>query len=217
MRIINCKNYSELSKKTASFIAKIIKNLFKNNDEIVIGVSGGSSFNDAYELLGKNKVIDWDRVHIFFVDERIVSLEDNLSNYKNFLELFGRKGNVYGYRDVKEYNDLFYEKSNKKKVFDLVLLGAGEDGHVASLFPNHSLMDLRGKRYVEIDDSPKEPKKRVTVTRNVIEESKNALLLFASFNKKRAFGKFKSGKISAKECPAKIVKKVKNLVVLTSF
>ncbi len=111
-----------------------------------IALSGGNTPKPVYErLVGKQ--LDWRRVHVFFGDERCVPPDDPRSNYHMAkLALFDRvaipPGNVHRMRGEDEPNAAAESYANELKSalgpdsrFDLVLLGLGDDGHTASLFP----------------------------------------------------------------------------------
>lgn len=123
--------------------------------EFTVALSGGDTPKPLFKLLAKAD-IEWRRVYIFMVDERYLPPEDPESNYGNLWRtLLSRieipSGNI---RYVKHFESL--EKSKREyefevekffrkhgRGFDLILLGMGEDGHTASLFPDN--IDLPGR------------------------------------------------------------------------
>jgi 6-phosphogluconolactonase len=124
-----------------------------------IGVPGGSvatlifpSFADAQ--------VDWSRVHVWFVDERVVPLTHPDSNYKAANDAWLSKVPLvaHPFHSVSEY------EAKLPRPLDVALLGVGPDGHVASLFPGHPGLEVTDKRAQAIDDAPKPPPKRLTLT-----------------------------------------------------
>jgi 6-phosphogluconolactonase len=125
--------------------------------------------------------------HVFYADERVVPLDHPDSNHKLALDtLFSKvpipRDNIHSIDesqldDLEELSDA-YEKELIKEfaqrdsarfpVFDLILLGIGPDGHTASLFPGHELLSENDRWVAYIEDSPKPPPRRVTLTFPVI-------------------------------------------------
>lgn len=129
-----------------------------NKGVIAVCLTGGSSPKQLYELLGTDaykKRIPWGRVHWFIGDERFVPADDSLNNMSMarqiFLDRCSPAGNIHPIRTDTATPDEAarrYEHELKwfygaddvdpaKPLFDLVLLGVGPDGHVASLFPGY--------------------------------------------------------------------------------
>jgi 6-phosphogluconolactonase len=156
-----------------------------------VAVSGGSLPNTLAQALIKegDTEVEWAKWHIFFADERAVPLEHEDSNYKlvkddilDKLPADGPKPTVYPIDttlldDLQELGDA-YEKeliktfaakdSVRLPIFDLILLGCGPDGHTCSLFPGHALLQEVDAWVANIDDSPKPPPKRITLTMPVV-------------------------------------------------
>ncbi len=73
-----------------------------------------------------------------------------------------------------------------KPVFDTVLLGQGPDGHTASLFPGHPLVEYKGDAWVKaVVDSPKPPPRRITLTLPVLCQARNALFVVTGSSKRQ--------------------------------
>lgn len=141
----------------AQFIS-LAKEACADHGAFYVALSGGSTPKAIYELLASdlyNTQVEWRRVHLFFGDERSVPKEHPDSNYKMALDT-GFAKNVPQeqiYRMVAEEeiekNALQYEKKIKEvlgnKPFDLVMLGVGEDGHTASLFPDTAALTIENQ------------------------------------------------------------------------
>ncbi|KAJ7959404.1 6-phosphogluconolactonase [Quillaja saponaria] len=144
--------------------------------------------------------IEWGKWHVFWVDERVVPKDHEDSNYKLAYDGFLSKvpivpGNVYAINDALSAEGAAddYETCLKHLVkngiialssvsgypkFDLMLLGMGPDGHLASLFPGHPLVNEKEKWVTFIKDSPKPPPERITFTFPVINSSAyNAMVI----------------------------------------
>ena len=137
------------------FIADAEKSI-KVKSTFHVAISGGHTPRRFFELLGespKAKALPWDKIQLFWVDERYVPLDSQWSNYKLAVDTFLSKvaipeENVH--RIPTEYNDFkvaarCYEETIRKVFgldesgvpeFDLIVLGMGTEGHTGSLFPN---------------------------------------------------------------------------------
>ncbi|KOS17073.1 putative 6-phosphogluconolactonase [Escovopsis weberi] len=159
-----------------------------------IAVSGGSLPKTLAQALlapaaGPHDVVDWARWEIFFADERAVPLDHADSNHAllkaellDKLPAGGPRPAVHPV-DPALLHDLpelaaQYEKtlvqafasrdSVRLPIFDLVLLGCGPDGHTCSLFPAHPLLREDEAWVAPIEDSPKPPPRRITLTLPVV-------------------------------------------------
>ncbi|KAI9788311.1 MAG: suppressor of los1-1 [Peltula sp. TS41687] len=163
---------------------------YRRHGDFKVAVSGGSLPNTlAKALLPIGDDVEWDRWEIFFADERAVPRDHEDSNYKLLKEEFlnklpadGPKPNVHAIDfklldDVNELADEYEQAlvqrfaakdSVRLPIFDLILLGAGPDGHTCSLFPNHPLLRETDAWVAGISDSPKPPPKRITLTLPVV-------------------------------------------------
>ncbi|NGX49886.1 MAG: 6-phosphogluconolactonase [Candidatus Anoxychlamydiales bacterium] len=167
----------------------------EKNNKAYIALSGGSTPLSFYQNLSKQKHLDWDKIHIFFVDERMVSNLDEKSNiYKIEKHLTKplnlKKENVhYISKDIdildaiKEYElDIKSFLHVEKPSFDLILLGIGEDGHTASLFPNSGTLKEEEKLIV-LASKKDEDFDRVSFSYPLINLAKNVIFLSLGENK----------------------------------
>lgn len=99
---------------------------------------------------------------------------------------------------------------------DIWFFWVGPDGHIASLFPAHPLLDSSEDGFLEILDSPKPPPHRITVSPRMIEKIPYTFVAFMRW-KEEAYGRFLDERISVKDCPAKMLQKNQNLVVMSEF
>ncbi|KAI5926602.1 6-phosphogluconolactonase [Camillea tinctor] len=162
-----------------------------------IGVSGGSLPSTLAQALlaeptSEEDKVQFDKWEIFFADERAVPLDHEDSNYALVKkELLDKIPAGWGQPIVHPINTEFlndtqeladqYEQvlvnsfakgdSVKLPIFDLLLLGSGPDGHTCSLFPGHPLLRETDAWVAPIEDSPKPPPKRITLTLPVITHS----------------------------------------------
>jgi len=141
----------DLEQAVTAKICDVISHSLKQKDRCFIVLSGGETPRAVYHRLGNNQdfaSIDWNRVHIFFSDERAVPPGHQQSNYGMLeREWFSHASipsqnihRVHGELDPAAAASLYEEEIKKvfgknPIAFDLVLLGVGADGHTASLFP----------------------------------------------------------------------------------
>ncbi|TLD23207.1 hypothetical protein PspLS_07309 [Pyricularia sp. CBS 133598] len=165
------------------------------HDVFKVAVSGGSLPKTlAQALLAApapgEPAVRWDKWEIFFADERAVPLDHEDSNYgllkKELLDkIQGAQPTVHAIDtevldDTQELADRYEQTlvrsfasrdSVKLPIFDLLLLGCGPDGHTCSLFPGHELLRETSAWVAPIEDSPKPPPRRITLTLPVVTHS----------------------------------------------
>ncbi|XP_055626773.1 6-phosphogluconolactonase-like isoform X2 [Toxorhynchites rutilus septentrionalis] len=127
-----------------------------------VGVSGGSIADILAEGMYDIRT-DFTKWQIFFCDERIVPVDMNCTLSPT------EAAADYEKTIRKAFN---MENTTDIPSFDLLILGIGPDGHTASLFPGHPLLDEKTKLIAAITDSPKPPPNRVTMTYPLINNAK---------------------------------------------
>ncbi|KAF5368365.1 hypothetical protein D9758_002387 [Tetrapyrgos nigripes] len=190
-----------LTDSLASFVVKAQKEAIDRKGRFTIALSGGSLPKMLKGLVGHTGV-KWEHWQVFYADERVVPLDHPDSNHKLCMdELFSKVGipkeNVHAIDpsladDLEELSDA-YEKELIREfaqkdaarfpVFDLILLGMGPDGHTASLFPGHALLTEDDRWVAYIEDSPKPPPKRITLTYPVINHAARVAFVAAGEGK----------------------------------
>ncbi len=162
-------------------------------------LAGGTTPQRCYELLREMDVI-WGRVIILFGDERCVPPDHPDSNYRMAREALldrvapGTVHRMPGELGPVEGAELYSPVVASLAPLDIVLLGIGEDGHTASLFPGHPVLQAKGWA-VGISDSPKPPPERVTLTLTTLRKARHVLILATGSGKAAAVAKAKRGKV----------------------
>ncbi|KAI4307055.1 hypothetical protein L6164_030285 [Bauhinia variegata] len=193
--IVGVFEKEELPVALAKYVADLSDKFTKERGSFTVVLSGGSLIKCLGKLLEPPYAdsIEWSKWHVFWVDERVVPKDHEDSNYKLAYDGFLSKvpilpGNVYAINDALSAEGAAddYETCLRHLVkngvlavssvsgfpkFDLMLLGMGPDGHVASLFPGHALVKENQKWVTFIKDSPKPPPERITFTFPVINSS----------------------------------------------
>lgn len=181
-----------------------------------------------YRLLAAEHhgTIPWDRVHIFWGDERCVPPEDPRSNYRLAREALLDSVPIPGENihrtptglsnpeDVaREYEEMLRRHfASPWPRFDLVLLGIGPDGHTASLFPGSPAVGER-ERWVVAVRAPVEPARRVTLTLPVLNRAARVHFLVAGAEKAPAVKQALTGPPDPQTCPAAAVRPIDGTVV----
>ena len=185
-------NTDALAKPLRKYILQCQSAGFDRHNAFKVAVSGGSlpkTLAKALLALGGEGAVDFSRWEIFFADERAVPLDHEDSNYSLLkVELLDKippelgkpivhPVDVQYLNDVQDLADQYQEAlmksfaakdSVKLPIFDLLLLGCGPDGHTCSLFPNHELLRESDAWVAPIEDSPKPPATRITLTLPVV-------------------------------------------------
>jgi 6-phosphogluconolactonase len=180
-------------------------------DSLAIALTGGSTPESFYRLLATDfrSHIPWERIHVFWSDERYVKQDHPQSNVgmsrKALLDLVQiPAANVHApdteLADADEaaaqYEQEVRNHLGAEPCFDWMLLGLGEDGHVASLFPGSTATRERKRLVVAIDDSPKPPPLRLTMTPPLINRSREIHMLVAGASKRRALSDLMAGNVT---------------------
>jgi len=162
-------------------------------------LAGGTTPARCFELLAEMEGA-WGRVTVLFGDERCVAPDDPDSNYRMAREkLLDKVSPASVLRMPAELGPGEGAKEYAKTIanlvpLDLVILGVGEDGHTASLFPNHAILKATGL-VAGISDSPKPPPERVTLTLPVIQAAKHVIILATGAGKAAAVALAKRGEV----------------------
>lgn len=180
---------------SAEYFIKTAKEAIEKRGAFYVALSGGSTPKAIYQFITKEfrQTIDWTKVHIFFSDERAVVPEDSESNFKMAMESgFGSlpipSSQIHRMQAEKniEENALAYESLLQKlpgSLFDLVMLGMGDDGHTASLFPKTHGLHAE-ERLAIANFIPEKDAWRMTLTSECINHSRSILVCI--FGEKKA-------------------------------
>lgn len=228
MELITEVHEQSLVQMAGEQLFKILKNLAQSQDRIMIALSGGSSLNDLYKFIRVNaSLLDinvWSKIYFCFADERLVPLTDSESNYfqisQTFLDELVRKKYITQNQILKVpigHSLAHVEYSHRVGKVDIALLGVGEDGHTASLFPNHAsiLSDEHG--YILVKNSPKLPKERITLSKNALLAIPYLFMFFIGEKKMEAFKNFQNTKVSVLDCPCKLIQEHDQALVYSNI
>jgi 6-phosphogluconolactonase len=221
------ENTDVLSRQAARYLSELARDFIHSSGRFTLALSGGSTPGRLYENLAETEhrgKLDWDSIHVFWGDERCVPPDHPGSNYGSARKsLIDRvpipSGNIHRIRGEMEPQEAaaFYEKDLKAFFFpgiaaslgfprfDLVLLGMGDDGHTASLFPGAAALHER-KRCVVAHHVDKIGSWRVTLTPRVINAARNVFFLVSGRNKARCLKEVLQGPYRPDELPAQAIR-----------
>lgn len=182
-------------------------------ETISVALSGGSTPVPVYERLAREPELPWARTRIFFADERAVPPDDPASNYKLAVDTLLARVPVSAeqvYRMEAERPDIDVAAAAYDQVLpsrlDLLILGIGEDGHTASLFPGEPTLSERTRRVLPVR-APIEPAQRMTITPPVIQLARLVILLASGRSKAGAIHKAFAEGARASLCPARLARR----------
>jgi 6-phosphogluconolactonase len=183
----------DLSHMAASFLACIARNSIALNGRFTLALSGGSTPKRLYYLLGTeySEKVQWDGVEVFWVDERCVPPDHEDSNYKVAHDLLLSKvslraQNIHRIRGEMEPSQgaLLYEEELRGRfgpaglpALDLIILGVGQDGHTASLFPGSDSLKEAERLALPVRPEGPEAMDRITLTLPVLNNAAHLLFL----------------------------------------
>ncbi|MCM5664182.1 6-phosphogluconolactonase [Galbibacter mesophilus] len=215
------ENTENLNKQTAAIFIEKAQEAIKANGKFTVALTGGSSPAGLYRLLAsddyKNK-IDWTKVFVFWGDERWVPIDDEKSNagaaFNDFLNHIPiPKENIFPMwkKDVepeeyaKEYEAILEDHLEQGERFDLILLGMGDDGHTASLFPNQQIILQEKEKKVAAYYLAPQSMHRITLTAPLINKAKQIVFLVFGEKKSNALYEVLQGERNSDLYPTQLI------------
>ncbi|KAJ3043389.1 6-phosphogluconolactonase [Rhizophlyctis rosea] len=213
-------NASAISASLNHLISHLSANAISRSARFTVALSGGSLPKILAADLKNNTTIDFTKWHIFFADERVVPLDHEDSNYKAckdtlFDAISVPREQIYTVDASLSHDKAAEEYTQQlKKVFggdavpsiDLILLGMGPDGHTCSLFPGHPLLEVKDRWVASLDDSPKPPPQRITLTYPVVSNAETVAFVATGESKAEILHNifdlkqdYPAGRVSAKK------------------
>lgn len=232
MKVTVAENLDQLYKNTADLFVNLSKEAIDVKGKFVVALSGGSSPKAIFELLASknySEKVEWSKVYFFWVDERWVPLDDDKSNAKMTFETLlnnvpVRNDQIFPmYRDhitpeefAKEYENDIRKVLGEEGRFDLILLGMGDDGHTASLFPGEDILSEKTK-WVDAYFLASQDMYRITLTAPIINKAENVLVVTFGESKKLALAEVLNGNFDPQLFPLQLIKPEKTeLQILTT-
>ena len=171
----------------------LLKELLSKKENLSIALSGGNTPKSLFKYWATNHAedIDWSKIRFFWSDERCVWPNDDDSNYKMVKEnlfdhvsvssenIFRIRGENDPYKEARSYEDLLrneLETVNGVPQFDLLMLGMGDDGHTASIFP-HEMNLWDSSNMCVVATHPETRQRRISLSGQTINAAKNVAFL----------------------------------------
>ena len=188
LEILKGNNHIDCSNTLLDLITSEIN----DSENYSLGLSGGSTPKFFYELFAE-KYKDYSNIYLWTVDERHVDINDEKSNQRMINSIFSNSNlNIIEYsygedpgQSAKNYTAKVFSKIDK---FNAAVLGVGEDGHIASLFPNTTALDADEKGFVHNEVNIL-TRWRVTSTFELLKNVEHVYLLVTGENKKEIIEK----------------------------
>ena len=192
---------SSLYSAAAEKICTILETAAKASDRVRFVLTGGTTPRPVYEMMARppyRERIHWQRIDFFWGDERCVPPDHADSNYRMVRDALlvhvpvetDRVHRIQGELEDREEAALLYEAEIRHEIhgeqvpsFDLVLLGMGEDGHTASLFPGTTWDE---RRWVVSNFVPKLQSWRITMTPRILNQARHVIFITAGAEKAKA-------------------------------
>ncbi len=197
-RLTTVPDPAAAAERAASEIARFLQDALERRGTAHLALAGGNTPRRAYELLAE-LLPSWSAVELWYGDERCVDPDDPESNHRlvadsllahipgppprehRMLGELGPEAAALAYAEELRTRVPPAEQpetSDGLPALDVALLGIGEDGHTASLFPGHpEVCDESGALCLPVRDAPKPPPERVTLSLPVLRAARRCLLL----------------------------------------
>lgn len=222
MEISIFSDIEEMSLAFFNFMTDEFTQALLNGKSYHLALSGGSTPLKIFQYLASKPLpfSNWEFLHLYWGDERCVPPDNEQSNYGNLWSVFLKDLNIpdenihriYGENDpepeCKRYTEVlkkYLPSVNGVLQFDLTLLGIGQDGHVASIFPGaEAPANINEICYASVH--PQTMQKRITLSLKLINNSRCILFLAAGSDKAEIISKVIRNDPSSKLLPSALVK-----------
>jgi 6-phosphogluconolactonase len=202
----------ELPRIAAAWLAEEVKQAVARGGRCALALSGGSTPRPAYERLAAEPGMPWDVVEVYFGDERAVPPTDPASNYRMAREAFLDRVPIPAARVHRmEADDPDLDAAAARYAallperLDVLVLGMGQDGHTASLFPGSPPVHEKERKVVPAR-APVPPVHRLTITPPVIAAARRVAVLTAGMAKAPVVARVLRGPWRPEELPAQLAR-----------
>ena len=211
------RDKEEVAREFSAYFAE----LAQASDAFHVALSGGSTPKTVFDILARDyrDTLDWDKIHLYWGDERCVPPTDEQSNYRmtvdhliskidipqtNINRILGEnepEGEAKRYSGVLERN---LDRTGDTPQFDLIILGMGDDGHTASIFP-HQIDLWEAPEHCVVATHPESGQKRVSLSGKPINAAREVAFLVTGESKSEKVKAIVEGAHGAEVYPASLV------------
>lgn len=196
----------------AAHLAQALVAAARQGGKVTLALSGGRGPQPVFEHLAAIPALPWRLVEIYFADERAVPPDHAESNYRLVQEfLVSRLAEAPSavHRMRADHASLEEAAGEYDRLLpaalDILVLGIGEDGHTASLFPGHPELEEKDRRVVPAM-GPAPPRARLTITPPVIRAARSRIMLVSGQSKAAAVARACEGPEDPESCPAQLAR-----------
>jgi 6-phosphogluconolactonase len=231
-KVIEFESHEIMQRQVADIIEDRLNLAYLNKGVGRVLLSGGSTPLPVYKKLAHSHTLDWQEIELYQSDERYVKANNPLSNQYNIKECFGDKINnmraAYFMRtdldsvdaSVEYYNDII--GSLDGVLFDVAVLGIGEDGHLASLFPKQGKYVLDGEEEFVMStkantNAGHKVEDRISLSIETILNAEEINVILSGENKHKVLTELLEGEKKAVDFPAKFLLSHPNVNIYCCF
>nr|WP_214448272.1 6-phosphogluconolactonase [Flavihumibacter rivuli] len=209
-----------VAQAAAKFIADRITDVLKQQDRFTLALSGGSTPKRLHQILAASpykEQIDWNKLHIFWGDERYVPFEDERNNAKMAFDtlldhvpvpkeqIHIMRSDIDPRESAEAYEKILHHYfDGKQHSFDLVILGMGDDGHTLSLFPGTEVI-YETEKWCTAFFLKQQDMFRITLTRTIANNASCILFLTTGTAKAPALKQVLQGEPNPTIYPSQVI------------
>ncbi len=220
------KDADHLTKGLAEWITSLIEETLTRKERFSFVLSGGNTPKKLHELLASPRYaerIDWQKIHIFWGDERAVPFEDSRNNARMAFDTLlnkvkipreqihimdtGLSPEAAAMEYEEELNEYFGTDVLPARTFDLILLGMGDEGHTLSLFPGEPILHEE-KLWVSSYFLKSQNMFRITLTKNIVNRAEHIVFIISGKDKAHALHEVLKVESNPELYPARLIKPI---------
>ncbi len=232
MKLHISKNLQSVSLELADFLVKKVKEVLEKQEHFSLVLSGGHTPKELYALMASEtykRNIAWQKIHIFFGDERFVPLHDERNNARmafstllnhvpipaSQVHIIHTENGTPGKAAIDYENtlrDYFATQHAPLPAFDLVLLGLGSNAHTLSLFPGQDSIIHESTKWCVATYVEEQQEERITLTAALVNQAQEIAFMVSGKEKAVAMQEVLKGKYQPVLFPAQIIHPASGLV-----